>query len=102
MDVISEDRQSDLYLGALENVIVTQRFAKGSYKEIIGTPQSCEIDSPWIQHKRGVFNRDGFVLQDDFTQKAYRVSVQDIRSEPFLKVQKDLRDCLRGIRVVVR
>lgn len=102
MDVVSADRHSDLYLGALETVRVTQKFAKGSYKEIVGTPQSCEIDSPWIQHKRGVLNGDGFILQDAFTQKSYRVPLQDIRSAAFLKAQKDLRDCLRGIRVVVR
>jgi hypothetical protein len=102
MDVVSGDRHSDLYLGALENVRVTQKFAKGSYKEIIGTPQSCEIDSPWLQHKRNVLNGEEFVLQDNFTQKSYRVPLQALRSEAFLKAQKDLRDCLRGIRVVVR
>lgn len=102
MDVVAGERHSDLYLGALENVRVTQKFAKGSYKEIVGTPQGCDIEGPWIRHKRDILNGEEFVLRDDFTQKAYRVPLGDIRSEAFAKVQKDLRSCLRGIRIVVR
>lgn len=102
MDAVPEERGSDLTLDILKHVTVVETIAPGSYKEVVGVPQSCDIKSPWLNYSRTVTTTPEFTITDRYDMLDYKIPLTRIKSPEFLAVQKQLRDCLNGVRVVVR
>lgn len=102
MDVQAQDRTADLDLGFLKEVEVTQTLKPGSYQEILGAPESCALTSPWMDYMREVLREPGFVVHDRYAVKKNRVALEDLRSAEFAKLQKDLKQCLDGVLVVMK
>lgn len=102
MDAVPEERGSDLMMDTLRHVTVTQKVATGSFIEAIGTPQSCEIETPWLKYSRKVVTQPEFSVVDEYRMLKYRIAADEIKTPEFAKAQKQLRDCLKGIRVVVK
>jgi hypothetical protein len=102
MDAVPEERGSDLTLDILKHVTVVERIAPGSYKEVVGVPQSCDIKSPWLNYSRTVTTTPEFTITDRYDMLDYKVPLTRLKSPEFLAVQKQLRDCLNSVRVVVR
>ncbi len=102
VDATLESRKSDLNLFNPRHVHVVQNIKPGSYTEVVGAPSECHIVSPWITYDRRVTKTPEFKIEDDYTITSYRVTLKEMQTPEFAKVQKELRDCLRGISVVVK
>lgn len=102
MDVVPEERGSDLMMDDLRHITVTQKVTAGSYSEVVGAPQSCDVTSPWFHYSRKVETAPEFSVIDEYRMMSYRISVDEIKTPAFAKMQKDLRDCLKGMRIVVK
>lgn len=102
MDVVPKDRMADLNLGFLKEVDVKQFLKRDSYQKILGVPESCRLTSPWLDYTREVLQAQDFVIHDRYVVKKNRVAVEDVLSEDFINLQKDLKKCLEGNFVVVQ
>jgi hypothetical protein len=102
MDAVPEERGSDLMMDALKHVTVTQKVAAGSFAEAVGSPQSCTVKTPWLEYSRKVVTQPEFSVVDEYRMLKYRIAADEIKTPEFSKAQRELRDCLKGMRVVVK
>lgn len=101
MDVVPEDRHSDLYMGALKQVQVEQYFQAEGLQKLAGTPQSCQIESSWLDYSRKVQKEKAPKILDSYRVKKSRITLDEIKSETFHRLQNQLRGCLKGVKLVM-
>lgn len=102
MAVIPEDRTADLNLSYEEQGSVVQKIKRGTFSKVVGIPENCDIDSPWLSFKRNIVLEPDFEIKTETMTKKYSITLDEIKSEVFSKLQKDLRHCLNGVKVVVQ
>lgn len=104
-NVDPKDRVTDLNLGELKTSLISLKLKSGSYSKVIGKPFYCDVKSPWYDFKReNVANSSWwnpqYELRTTSVVKNERITVEEMQTPEFQKLQADLTDCTRNVNII--
>ena len=103
--VATSARVTDLNLGELQTTEVSLKLKSGSYNKVIGKPFFCDIKSPWYDFKRENLASSSwwnpqYELLTTSVVKNERITVEEMQTPEFQKLQTDLTNCTRNVNII--
>ena len=87
----TKDRVSDLFLGQPRRVVFISKL--NNMRPLGNFNMDCHLESKWLEARRHVESVKPLTIKDIYEFKQAEVPVAEIKSEEFLKLQKDLKNC---------
>ena len=94
------DRVSDLFLGQPRKIVFISRLK--NIKPVGNLDFKCQIKSKWLNAIRSVETVKPLVIKDSYEFKETKVSIKDIKSKAFLKLQNDIKNCFLHFAMIYK
>ncbi|MDE0092069.1 MAG: transglutaminase family protein, partial [Oligoflexia bacterium] len=94
------NRVSDLFLGQPRKIIFISKLK--NIKPVENLNFDCQLRSKWLSADRSVESTDPLVIKDSYEFKTAEVSIKEIKSKEFLKLQKELNSCFLRFAMIYK
>lgn len=97
----AKDRETDLLLANPQQLHREIEITGKDVQQL--KPMECHGDSPWIAFKRELKKEsNGVMMNEEMIVKTLHIPAQDIRTEKFAQLQKDILECMQEAIVVFK
>lgn len=85
------DRVSDLFLGQPRRIVLVSKLK--NIKPVGNLKFNCNLKSQWIDINRKMESLEPLVIKDIYEFKRPQISVQELKSPQFSRLQKNIKSC---------
>ena len=95
-----KNRVSDLFLGPPRKIALISKLI--NIKPIGELNADCHLESKWLNAKRHVEKAPPFRIKDSYEFKQAEIPIEELRSEEFAALQKQLKNCFAHFAMIYK
>ena len=96
----TQDRISDLFLSQPRRMLFISKMK--NIKPIGELKFNCRIKSKWLDVSRKMLSLEPLVIKDTYEFKKAQISIKELKSKRFTKLQKDIRSCITQFLMIYK
>ena len=96
----TQDRISDLFLSQPRRMLFISKMK--NIKPIGELKFNCRLKSKWLDISREMLSLDPLVIKDIYEFKQAQISIRDLKSKRFARLQRDIRACITQFLMIYK